>query len=74
LFAEGIDRSAFARRFGTSLADAMPWLDELEGESLARWHGELLCLTPVGLELTDAIGPWLFSDDVAAKMRAWEAR
>lgn len=74
LFDEGVDRSAFARRFGTSLADAMPWLDELEAESLARWHGELLCLTPVGLELTDAIGPWLFSDDVAAKMRAWEAR
>ncbi|MDX2015795.1 MAG: STM4012 family radical SAM protein [Myxococcaceae bacterium] len=74
LFDGGVDAQAFERRFSVGLRAAAPWLEALEVEGLAGWTNDVLHLTDEGLELSDAIGPWLFSDDVAAKMRAWEAR
>lgn len=74
LFGPGSDGAAFARRFGVPLREALPQLGDLVGEGLAAWQGETLALTDRGLEWSDALGPWLFSPDVEARMGAWEAR
>jgi hypothetical protein len=34
----------------------------------------LVTLTALGLERSDTIGPWLYSDAVRARMRAYEVR
>jgi oxygen-independent coproporphyrinogen-3 oxidase len=74
LFGEGVDAGAFARRFGVALFEALPALRGLEAEGLGRFDGTHLRLAPEGLERSDALGPWLFSDAVEVTMRAWEAR
>lgn len=74
LFGAGSDGAAFAHRFGVPLLEALPPLRELVNEGLAAWQNETLALTPRGLEWSDALGPWLFSPEVEARMSAWEAR
>jgi oxygen-independent coproporphyrinogen-3 oxidase len=73
---EGVDLLAYRRRFGTGLAGDFPelerlgevgWLEGMESEGRLR-------LTAEGLALSDAIGPWLFSDGVREAMDAWEPR
>ncbi|MBL8921983.1 MAG: STM4012 family radical SAM protein [Myxococcaceae bacterium] len=74
LLGPGSDGGAFASRFGVPLLEALPQLRQLVSEELAAWQGETLALTPRGLEWSDALGPWLFSSEVEARMSAWEAR
>lgn len=74
LFGPGLDTASFQRRFGVPVEQAMPWLSLLEERALATRNGDLLQLTDRGLELSDALGPWLFSDEVEAQMRGWKAR
>lgn len=74
LFGDGVSDAAFSARFGVAWAEALPWLSSLVEEGLATWSDGWLRLTPRGLELSDTLGPWLFSEDVEARMRAWEAK
>lgn len=74
LFGDGVSDAAFSKRFGVAWSTALPWLTSLVKEGLATWADGWLRLTPRGLELSDTLGPWLFSDDVEARMRAWEAK
>ena len=75
LRAEGLDTSAYAARFGVhprahfqAVVDELLALDLLElGEG--RWR-----LSPLGLEHTDTIGPWLYSEPVAARMQEYQLR
>jgi len=41
---------------------------------MAFGAGELLRLTASGLELSDSIGPWLYSDNVTAAMNGYVLR
>ncbi len=65
---EGLPPSSYSRRFGTGLADDLPELAGLENLGLARWCDGVLILTDAGLERSDAIGPWLYSDEVRGAM------
>jgi oxygen-independent coproporphyrinogen-3 oxidase len=61
---EGLDRKAYRQCFDTDATDDFVELAELLDAGLAALDDERLVLNARGLELSDAIGPWLFSDRV----------
>ena len=69
LLAEGIDLGAYRRRFGSDAMADLPQLSGLEPLGLATRREDRLTLTSMGLERSDAIGPWLRSDRVRALMQ-----
>jgi oxygen-independent coproporphyrinogen-3 oxidase len=71
---EGLSLPAYARRFGTSAGDDLPELATLEDLGLAERRGGVLALSAAGVERSDAIGPWLYSDGVRRAMEAYEWR
>lgn len=74
LLADGVDATDYRARFGGDVRQDFPELGELPPLELAAWRGERLVLTPAGVERSDVLGPWLHSQDVDARMQAWEAR
>ncbi len=74
VFGDGVDEAAFEARFGLGVLAALPELQTLIDRGLAQRSAGVLALTPAGLEWSDAIGPWLFSDAVAQRMQEWEAK
>ena len=74
LHASGLDRAAYAARFGGDPRVDLPQLVELERRGWAHWEGDVLRLTPPGLERSDAIGPWLSSARVERLMEAYDLR
>jgi oxygen-independent coproporphyrinogen-3 oxidase len=68
----GLPLDGYERRFGTSAVADLPGLAELESLGLAERAGGRLRLTPAGLERSDAIGPWLYSPAVRARMGEYE--
>jgi oxygen-independent coproporphyrinogen-3 oxidase len=71
---EGMDEAAYERRFGSVALDDVPALYELlDAELLERRDGRLVPI-PDGLERSDAIGPWLYSDRAKQLMDAYEVR
>ncbi len=73
LSGEGLALAAYRNRFGTEVFDDLPPLSELEPLGLARRGPERLSLTEAGVERSDALGPWLYSEAVRNRMReyAW---
>jgi oxygen-independent coproporphyrinogen III oxidase len=65
---EGLERSGYRARFGADPLDEWPSLAELCAAGLADLTPERLRLTPAGIELSDALGPWLYSDAVRRLM------
>jgi oxygen-independent coproporphyrinogen-3 oxidase len=74
LLAEGLDESRYATRFECDLATTLPELLDLEAEGLIRREDSRWSLTPDGVELSDALGPWLFSERVRARVQEYTAR
>jgi oxygen-independent coproporphyrinogen-3 oxidase len=74
LSGEGLDGPLYAERFGARPWDDLPELAELTEDGLAVRAGDRLTLTPQGLELSDAIGPWLYSAEVRARSGAYAVR
>lgn len=74
LQASGMSLTDYRNRFGDEAFDHLPELTELEPNGLAVCDGEMLRLTPSGLERSDAIGPWLYSADVRSRMEHFELR
>jgi oxygen-independent coproporphyrinogen III oxidase len=68
----GLDPAAYHRHFGTWPIDDFPALPELVALGLAS-AGQRWQLTERGVELSDAIGPWLYSARVRQRMEdyAW---
>lgn len=64
LHADGVDLATFRARFA---ADVPP-LDELAGRGWLAREPHRIRLTAEGLAHSDAIGPWLVSDEVRAAM------
>lgn len=64
----GLDTAAFAARFGITARDCFGELDELLQAGLAEIRGELIALTELGMAHADAIGPWLNSSAVKARL------
>jgi oxygen-independent coproporphyrinogen III oxidase len=71
---DGLERVHYRRRFGSDALDDLPQLAELEPAGLATVDGDRVRLTDAGLERSDAVGPWLFSDRVRALMAGYELR
>jgi len=67
---DGLDLAAYHERFASSPVDDFPQLAELNGYT--RNDGTTLRLTGEGLARADAIGPWLFSDEVRRRMASFE--
>ena len=72
LRAEGLEFSAYLQRFGRSVLDDFPQLAQLSSEGLASMDSDTLKLSEMGFELSDAIGPWLYSTNVCDLMKKYE--
>ncbi|HEX6623898.1 MAG TPA: STM4012 family radical SAM protein [Pyrinomonadaceae bacterium] len=72
LRAEGLDAGAYRERFGTEPAEDVPELCALVESGLAEACASGPRLTNAGLELSDAVGPWLYSSKVRELMRTYE--
>jgi oxygen-independent coproporphyrinogen-3 oxidase len=71
---DGLDFSAYRRRFDTDVAADFPELAELEQQGLADFGPEGIHLSEFGWERSDTIGPWLYSPRVSELMRSFELR
>jgi oxygen-independent coproporphyrinogen-3 oxidase len=74
LQADGLSRCAYRERFGADALDDLPELSELIRRGLATCDDWRIRLTEAGLERSDAIGPWLYSNEVRARMGSYEFR
>jgi oxygen-independent coproporphyrinogen-3 oxidase len=74
LRAEGLDIAAYRARFQSDALDDFPQLGELIECSAATANGTHLKPTALGLEWSDVIGPWLYSDAVKTAMNSFEIR
>lgn len=61
---EGLDCMRFRKRFLGAPTDLVPEIEALLGAGYLREQNNHLIPTPLGLEYSDAIGPWLFSSDL----------
>jgi oxygen-independent coproporphyrinogen III oxidase len=71
---EGLDLAAFESCFCSAVLEDFPQLQELLAEDFARETNAHLQLTPAGLELSDVIGPWLWSAAVCERMNGFVLR
>jgi oxygen-independent coproporphyrinogen-3 oxidase len=69
---EGVSFAKYQRRFGSSLGDDLPQLNELSDLGLLAEGTNFLRLNEEGLAYSDTIGPWLYSNLVTATMDACE--
>ena len=75
LQAEGLEFAAYRRHFGTDARNDLPELAELTQHGLAdEAEAGKLNLTPAGMERSDTVGPWLYSDAVRATMETFPLR
>jgi oxygen-independent coproporphyrinogen-3 oxidase len=71
---EGLSLEAYRGRFGSEALDDLSELAELEPRGLAALADRHLCLTEPGMERSDMIGPWLYSDHVRSRSEEFELR
>ncbi len=71
---EGMPFEEYASRFDSAVLDDLPELAALEGIGLLAHTADRLALTDSGLERSDAIGPWLYSEKVRLLMEDYEWR
>jgi oxygen-independent coproporphyrinogen-3 oxidase len=74
LQAAGLDRRHFQSTFGSDVLDDLPVVTELMDAALATSDASHVTLTARGLELSDAVGPWLWSTAVRQRMQEYEWR
>jgi oxygen-independent coproporphyrinogen III oxidase len=71
---EGLDINAYRARFDSEAIDDLPELARLEDRGLAMRDDDWLRLTEVGLEISDVIGPALYSARVRNLMEGYQLR
>jgi oxygen-independent coproporphyrinogen-3 oxidase len=71
---EGLDLAAYRAHFHQDAMEDFPQLNELLVCGAATREASQLRLTLLGLEWSDVIGPWLYSDSVKAAITAFELR
>ncbi|WP_038163990.1 STM4012 family radical SAM protein [Verrucomicrobium sp. BvORR106] len=69
---DGLLHTEWTERFQRPVIEAFPRLTELMEEGALLDTGARLQPTRRGLELSDVIGPWLFSDAMKARMQEFE--
>lgn len=68
----GLKRSEYRGRFGCEVLEHFPELAALNEAGLIETKDETICLTEPGLERSDAIGPWLYSEPVQSLMKDFD--
>ncbi len=71
---EGLSTKRYAEFFGSDVFEDLPILSDLEKYAFACQENGVFRLTPAGLERSDVIGPWLYSDKVIARMQSFTLR
>ncbi len=71
---EGLDVSHYTARFGTEAVDDFPASHAFAEAGLLAFGAGRWVPTPLGLERSDALGPWFFSARVRALMAEYEAK
>jgi oxygen-independent coproporphyrinogen III oxidase len=71
---EGLDFAAYRARFGSEAMDDLPELARLEDRGMVTRDGARLRLTEMGLEMSDVIGPALYSTRVRGLMKSYQLR
>ena len=71
---EGLDTVRYAVRFGTDPAADFPELHTFAELELLAFDGAKWTPTALGLERSDALGPWFFSPRVRDLMAEYEAK
>lgn len=74
LHRDGLDRAAYRDSFQSDVFTDMPGLNELLIEGLAKSTEQRVQLTPLGMEFSDVIGPWLASARVRQSMSCFALR
>lgn len=74
LSSEGLDESRYTARFGTSPWDDFGELQRLVDRRLAARHEGVMRLTEAGMERSDVIGPWFYSETVTRRMSEYDLR
>ncbi|WXB00293.1 STM4012 family radical SAM protein [Pendulispora brunnea] len=74
LLADGLDARAYTARFGSDAEQDFPELAELVANALAERLMAGHRLTRAGIDLSDAIGPWLASAEVRSRMALYVLR
>ncbi|WP_375467062.1 STM4012 family radical SAM protein [uncultured Nostoc sp.] len=71
---EGLNFVIYSHQFGTDVMVDFPELTELLSLNLATQNEQILCLTDAGIERSDTIGDWLFSDQVRQLSQTYELK
>ena len=74
LNADGLVAARYAGRFGTDAADDFPDLCAFADCGLLAFDGTKLTPTALGLERSDALGPWFFSQRVRGLMTEYDPK
>ncbi|WP_412027620.1 STM4012 family radical SAM protein [Deinococcus yunweiensis] len=74
LHVSGLDVEAYHTQFGSDAMQDFPQLAALISAGLAAQQAGTVTLTPAGLEQSDAIGPWLYSEAVNRLSEEYEWR
>lgn len=72
LHSSGLSCSLYRRRFHSDPLQDYPQLRELFALEMAQQNNQQITLTPKGLAWSDAIGPWLYSAEIASLMNSYE--
>src|SRR5262249_22933748 len=71
---EGLDAGRYAARFGSDPADDFPDLRTFADLGVLERQGGNWRPTATGLEWSDAVGPWFFSQRVRELMAGYESK
>ena len=66
----GVEKLDYQNKFGCELFQSFPQLKELVDLGYAMEDSSHIRLTETGLEISDVIGPWLYSPEIHAEMSA----
>jgi len=71
---EGLNEAAYQHQFGSDVIADFPELSQLFSLNLAIANQQIISLTETGIERSDVIGAWLFSDRVNQLMQTYELK
>jgi oxygen-independent coproporphyrinogen III oxidase len=71
---EGLNYASYSQRFASDVNEDFPELIELFSFNLATQDEQVLRLNETGIERSDTIGAWLFSEKVQQMMNDYELK
>ena len=74
LHEEGLDQKRFASLYNSAPLNYLPQLNELYDLKMLEENNGLLTLNQSGMEASDTIGPWLYSEAIMDLIRKFELR